>query len=414
MIDRPAVAVRSDEFLDDPVGCLARARAAGGGCPTTPDNWMLVTRHELVRTVLLDPETYSSRINKHHTVPAEIADEVGALRAQGWPYTSALGTNDAPEHTRLRRMVNKSFTPRGLTALEPLVRAAAEELAAALPDGEEIDFQAMFGEPLPVWAISRVLGLPAERRDDIRRWSTAAVATIGSNPSAAQWVSYEADLLDFQLTMAAVLEANRDRPEPGLIAELAGAIAEDGADDGGEGVQMSLLLTLLRELVVAGNETTGKFIAESIRLFGADETVWQRIRENPQFATNVVEEAVRLASPTQHAMRVVTRETDLDGVALQPGQLVMLSLASANRDERVFESPDAFDPDREHGRAHLAFGQGPHMCIGAGLARMESVIAWQVLAEHVKSIVPSADSGPYTRSYILRGPLEMRATVNRR
>ncbi len=110
-------------------------------------------------------------------------------------------------------------------------------------------------------------------------------------------------------------------------------------------------------------------------------------------------------------MRIVTTQTELDGRILEPGQLIMVSLASANRDEVVFAAADSFLPDREGIRGHLGFGQGPHMCIGAGLARMETRIAWQVLAQDVSTIVPATPPGPYTRSYVIRGPLEMRATV---
>jgi cytochrome P450 len=142
--------------------------------------------------------------------------------------------------------------------------------------------------------------------------------------------------------------------------------------------------------------------------------VWERIRQNPDFAVVVVEEALRLSSPTQSIMRVTTKDVVLDGVAIPKGTQIMASLASANRDEVVYDESNRFDPDRENVRQHLAFGGGAHMCIGAGLARMESIVALQVLAEQVTSIVASADSGAYSRSFIIRGPLEMRATVHRR
>lgn len=408
----PVVDIRSAEFLDTPVECLAHIREQAAVCPITPEGWMLVTRNDLVKQILLDADTYSSRISKHSAPPAEVADEVAAIRAQGWPYTSALGGSDAPEHTRHRQMVNKAFTPRALDSIEPLVRQAAEDLARALPDGVEIDFQAEFGEPLPVWAISKVLGLPMERRDDIRRWSTAAVATIGSNPTPEQWVAYERDLLDYQRAMKAVLDSNRIDPQPGVIAGLAQAIADEDAAEG-EGLQMSLLLTLLRELVVAGNETTGKFIAEAIRIFGADPTVWERIRQDPNFASPVVEEALRLASPTQSVMRITTKDVVLDGTAIPRGTRIMASLASANRDEIVFDESNQFDPERSNVRQHLAFGGGAHMCIGAGLARMETFVAMQVLAEHVDRIVTHPDPAAYTRSFIIRGPVRMPAVVHR-
>lgn len=406
------VDITSPDFLDVPEQCLAHLRGQGGTSVTT-DGWIIVNRYDLARRVLLDPKTFSSHLHKHVTVPAEIAAEVAAIREQGWPYTNALGTSDAPSHTRHRQMVNKAFTPRALAALEPLVRAAAADLARALPNGERIDFLTAFAEPLPVWAISQVLGLPQERRADIRRWSTAAVASIGATPSPEQWIRNEEDLLDFQLTMAQVLRENRDAGRPGVIAELAAVIASED-EDSSEGVQMSLLLTLLRELVVAGNETTGKFIAEAVRIVGSNRSLWERLRTDPDYADQVVEECLRLASPTQSARRVVTERTELDGRILEPGTIVMVSLAGANRDAEMFEQPDSCNPDREHLRGQLAFGQGPHMCIGAGLARMESRIALQVLAEYVDAIDTDDDAVEYTRSYIIRGPLNMPAVVHRR
>lgn len=406
------VDIASSEFLDTPVQCLAALRGQGRTAITT-DGWVIVTDFDLARQVLTDPKTYSSHIHKHVSVPGDIADEVAAIRAQGWPYTNALGTSDAPLHTRNRQMVNKAFTPRALTTLEPLVRHAAADLAAALPDGESIDFLTAFGEPLPVWAISKVLGLPPERSTDIRRWSTAAVASIGATPSSEDWLRYEADLLDFQQTMVTVMRENRENGTPGVIAELAQAIDEEDPDSG-EGVQVSLLLTLLRELVVAGNETTGKFIAEAVRLVGSDRALWQRLRDDPSHAEFVVEECLRLASPTQSARRVVAVATELDGRQLAPGTIVMVSLAGANRDEHQFAHADVCDPDREGVRSQIAFGQGPHMCIGAGLARLESKIALQVLAQYVDAIDAAGSEAVYTRSYIIRGPVTMPAVVHRR
>ena len=144
--------------------------------------WFLVTTDELVREVLREAETYSSRVHKHLEPPPELTEQIAEIRAQGWPYFPALGTNDPPDHTRLRKLVQRAFTPRSIAWMQPLVRQTAEELAEALADGAEIDLLPAFAEPLPVWAISRVLGLPDSRRTDIRRWSLAATASIGGMP----------------------------------------------------------------------------------------------------------------------------------------------------------------------------------------------------------------------------------------
>jgi len=403
----PYVDIDDAAYLDHPAECLAAIRAQAAVCPTNR-GWLLVTHDDLVRRVLTDPATFSSAIHKHSPPPAEIADQVAEIRAQGWPYTAALGTSDAPSHTVHRKLVNKSFTPRALASMEQAVRDAAQELADSLPFDEEIDILALFAEPLPVWAISTVLGLPHSRRADIRRWSTAAVSSIGAVPSPEQFVAYERDLLDYQLTIAGLLEAAT--PEtPGLIAELAIAFREEGAET--TTAQLPLLLTLLRELVVAGNETTGKFISEALRLFGSDPENWRRVREDPTYADVLVEESLRLASPTQAVMRVATVDTELGGVAVPAGTQLMVSLASANRDDATWGVGDAFDADRGNVRQHLGFGQGVHTCIGAGLARMESRIAIQVLAQRVERIVMADRPQAILRSYVLRGPLAMWGTI---
>lgn len=405
--------IYDDGFLGCPHPRLAEARRACPVLPLTREGWWIVTRDEDVRRVLRDTETFSSAVHRHSPPPPEVADAVAAVRAKGWPYTNALGTNDAPVHTRYRRLVNKVFTARSLTWMEPLLEATVEELAAALPHDVEIDFMSFAGA-LPIWAISRILGLPDEMRDDVRRWTAASTASIGARPSAADWVRHEQDLLDYQLTIAAELDKGGSGGE-GLIYRLAQAAADeqDLAEDQ-QPLGTGVLLTLIREMVVAGNETTGKAIAEGVRMFGADPQVWERIRAEPEYADRLAEESLRLASPSQSAMRRVTRDVTLGETLLPAGSHVVVSLVSANRDEALYAEPDEFDGERANARRHLAFGLGPHACVGAALARMEMTLCFRALARHVRAIRPAATEVPYTRSFMLRGPLEFRVRVDRR
>ena len=267
------------QFQDNPPAIYEQLRRSGAVRYLPRHGWYLVTKAEAVREVLRDAERFSSRVYKHTQPPAEVADEVAQIRAQGWPYTPALGTNDPPDHTRLRRLVQRAFTPRSLAWMEPLVRQTAEELAATLPDGAELDFLAAFAEPLPVWAISRVLGLPESRRGDIRRWSVAAAASIGGMPDAKAWIENERTLLHYQQTMAAEIEQVRQAPGEGLLSTL--VQAADNPGPGEDPIPMAQLLTLLRELVIAGNETSGKLITEIVRLLDTKPGEWDRIRTEP-------------------------------------------------------------------------------------------------------------------------------------
>lgn len=400
-------------FQDDPALTYERLRRSGAVHYLPRQGWYFVTKAETAREVLRDSERFSSRVHKHTQPPPEVADEVAQIRAQGWPYTPALGTNDPPEHTRLRRLVQRAFTPRSLAWMEPLVRHTAEELAAALPDGAEVDFLAAFAEPLPVWAISRVLGLPESRRHDIRRWSVAAAASIGGMPDAAAWIENERTLLHYQQTMAAAIEQARQHPGEGLLPALVQAADNPGA--GEEPIELAQLLTLLRELVIAGNETSGKLITEIVRLLDAKPDEWERVRAEPERARVVVEEALRWATPSQTAFRRATTDTRLAGVDIPAGSVLVVAFASANRDEDVYADAARFDPDRDGLQQHLAFGLGRHACIGNPLARMEAVIATQVLARQIEALtVIDRERLHYNASFMVRGLLELPIRVRRR
>jgi cytochrome P450 len=413
-----AVAIDIDDsaFLQCPFPDLARAREASGVCPVPSRGWYIVTRAELVREVLRDTARFSSQVHRHSEPPPEVQAEVAVIRAKGWPYTPALGTNDPPVHTRYRKLVNQVFTPRALLWMEPLVVQAADELARALPDGKAIDFFTAFAQPLPIWAISRILGLPDSRRADVQRWTRAATASIGARPEASQWVEFESDLLDMQFALAEALEQHRRTPSDQVLSQLAAALDAAADDDSGEApLSTAVLLTLLRELVVAGNETTARLITEIARLLSKQPDEWSRVRADPARAELIAEEALRWASPSQSAMRRVTEDTELGGVPLAAGTTLVVSFAGADRDEAVFDDPDRFDPDRPGLRQHLAFGQGPHICVGAGLARMELRIAIQTLARHVDELtVVDEASLQYTQSYLIRGLEGLPVTVGRR
>ncbi len=400
-------------FQTDPQRVYEQLRAAGAVHHLPRHGWYLVTHAASAREVLRDSERFSSRVHKHTDPPTEVAEEVARIRSQGWPYVPALGTNDPPDHTRLRRLVQRGFTARSLAWMEPLVRQTAEELAAALPDGAEVDFLTAFAEPLPVWAISRVLGLPESRRDDIRRWSVAAAASIGGMPDPQAWIDNERTLLHYQQTMAAEIEDVRRTPREGLLTTL--VQAADAPAPGEEPIPLAQLLTLLRELVIAGNETSGKLITEIARLLDTRPGEWDRVRADPARAKPIVEEALRWASPSQTAFRRATLDTELAGVEIPAGAVLVVSFASANRDQNVFDDAADFDPDRDGLGQHLAFGLGMHACIGNPLARMEGVIATQVLADQVESLtVLAPESLQYNASFMVRGLRQLPVQVRRR
>jgi cytochrome P450 len=398
----------SPDFQQCPFPWFARLRQQAPVYQIPEQGWYAVTTMDLGREVMRDTATYSSQVSRRTSPPAEVADEVAAIRAGGYPYVPTLLLNDPPQHTRYRKLVNKAFTPRALAWMEPLVASAADELAGSLADGSTIDFVDAFARPLPVWAISRVLGLGDDRRADVRRWSDAATATLGAELAPRRWPVVERDLLDYQLAIAAELEDRRATSRDDLLSVLAQSASED------EPLSMAELVGVFRELLVAGNETTVRLMADIVLHLDSHPEEWECVRADPARADLIVEEALRLSSPSQGVFRRVTRDTTLGGVAIPEGSLVLLWLASANRDEQVFPDAQTFDPGRENVRQHVAFGQGIHTCVGGGLARLEASLAVRALAAHFDGlhVVPGAALS-YIPSFVLRGLTELPVTIQR-
>ena len=198
--------------------------------------WYIVTTMDLVREVLTDPSRFSNQVSRRTPPPPEVAEKVAEIRAQGFPYVPTLLLNDPPLHTRYRAPACSAPSLRARSlGWSRSSRDVAEEIADGLPEGGPMDFIEVFTRPLPVWAISRVLGLPDERRDDVRRWTDAATATIGAQLPADRWPQVEQDLLDFQCAIAAELERRRDNPSDDLLSVLvqattAGARTSRGGD----------------------------------------------------------------------------------------------------------------------------------------------------------------------------------------
>ena len=408
----PSVNPHDDAFYQDPFPtyALLRSEAPVYEIPDTP-GLFFVTTWSLVREALMDPARFSNVMPhaRRTSPPAEVAADVEALRAQGYPYTPALGTNDPPQHTRYRKMVNRAFTVRSLAWMEPLVDEVADTLAAALPNDEVVDIMEAVTIPLPVWAIMRILGLDDKYRDDLRRWSDSSNASLGGKLTADRWIETERDVLEYQQVICRELDDRREHPRDDLLSTLV------QAEPGETPLTNAELVWLVRELIVAGNETTIRALADIILNLDTMPGVWDRLRDDEQFRRGVVEEGIRLAAPVMGLWRKATCDTEIGGVMIPAESTLFLAFSSANRDDSVFEDPDAFDPLRQNVREHLAFGHGIHVCVGAGLARIEAMSALRALADNVSALeVVDRDALRYGPSYGLRGLMGLPVRVRRR
>jgi cytochrome P450 len=367
----------------------------------------LVTRHDLVLEVVRDPETYSNQFGQTSMpLPDDVRQRMLEVIAEGYPRVPTMLTADPPAHTRYRRLVTKAFTPKVIASLEPTIRSIATRLIDSWIDDGAIEFVEQFAVPLPVEVIAKALNVPDERLADFKKWSDDSIAGIGTNLDVEGRLAAERGVNDFQHYFAAQLEERRQAPQDDLLTDLLNArvsgddpeIADDRALD------LPEMLSILQQLLVAGNETTTKMLTEMVRLLAEHPEEWRRVQEDPARVEKVVEETLRLSTPTQGMFRIATRDVTLGGVDIPAGGRIVVVYSSANRDEALFGDPDRFDPDRVNLKEHLAFGKGVHFCLGAALSRLEGRVALEELSRRLDTItLPAANRFEYFPSFMLRG-----------
>jgi cytochrome P450 len=337
-----------------------------------------VFRYDDVQAILRDAETWSNDV-----VPARLAPAEGTL-----PPPSMLGS-DPPEHTRLRSLVNKAFTPRIVSRLEPRMREIARELMDdALAQGE-VDLVQALTYPLPVVVIAEIIGIPAEDRAKFKRWSDQAIANLGVvffGGVEPERLARQRQLFDeMRSYFIPLAERRRSDPREDLLTGLVRAEHE------GSRLSHDEMLSMLVLLLVAGNETTTTLIGNAALELLAHPEAEKRLRAEPGLLPGAIDEVLRYSSPVQFDPRRAVRDVELRGVKLRADDVVLCWLGSANRDESVFAEPERFDVARRP-NPHLAFGFGPHHCLGHNLARLEAQVAVGELLARTRRFERSDDA----------------------
>jgi cytochrome P450 len=316
--------------------------------------------------------------------PAEMRappPEVKEIEAKGWPKVNTMVTNDPPSHTRYRKLVDYAFTPKRVRAMKPYM----DEIVNMLIDGfigrGEVELVGEFAVPVPLYVIADQLGVPREDAPRFKIWSDASVAPLGLMLSDEEWIDSAGKMLEFQRYFVDALEERRARPRDDLLTALLQARA-----DGEKPLDTAELLSIISQVLVAGNETTTNSIAAGMTLL-IDNPEQQRVlREDPTRIPTFVEETLRLESAVQGLFRVVKEDTELGGCAIPKGARVMLRYAAANRDAAKFACPHKLDVRRGNAGAHLAFGAGIHHCLGAQLARYEMIASFEALLARLDNL----------------------------
>ncbi|MEU9776473.1 cytochrome P450 [Streptomyces sp. NPDC047968] len=328
----------------------------------------LVTRYNDVRAALADPRL---SLDKRHA-------REGNYRGLALP--PALDANllnmDPPDHTRLRRLVGRAFTPRRVEQLRAPIRATADRLLDALGPRGTTDLIAAYAAPLPITVICELLGIPEGRRRDFRSWTDALVAPDPSQPSAAKEAI--AAMLGF---LAELLAHKRRSPADDLLSDL---IAVRDAED--DRLTEDELMSLAFLILFAGYENSVQLIGNAVLALLENPDQMALLRQDPSRIPDAVEEFARFQGPALLAIRrFATQALELGGAVIPAGDTVLLSLASANRDPDRFPDPDRLDTSRD-ATGHLALGHGIHYCLGAPLARAETEIALTALLDRFDNL----------------------------
>ena len=358
----------------------------------------VLTRYDDVRKALLNVKALRNRtgLNATRTDPA-----ANALYAEkGWLPMDTLVSNDPPEHRIYRTLVDKVFTPVRVAALEPRIGEIIEELIDGFIDEDEIDFLDRFAINLPMYVIAEQLGIDKAYKERFKLWSDVSVEMTTPILTPERELEIAAFVVEMQTYLARQIERVRREPDGTLISHLA------NTDTDGRLLETRELLSIIHQILVAGNETTTTTLASGMRMFIEQPELAEAIHADPALARPFAEEVLRTLSPVQTLFRKAAEDMEIDGVAIPAGAIVEVRYGAANRDPRQYAEPGVIDLERANAQSHLAFGAGPHLCIGNQLARGELRLAFQALTRRLRNFRASRgeDSYSWMKSYIAHGP----------
>ena len=359
----------SADFYRNPHAFYPRLRAQAPVFYNAEYDFYALSRHADVAAGLKDFTTYSSAYGV----------DLGMVRTGQKAPAKMIISIDPPEHRVMRSLVNKVFTPRAISAWHDMVSDTVDRFLAAASAGPSFDVVSDFSVYFPVEVITQMLGVPEERRQQVRLWIDESlhrepgqidISESGKQAMAEMWLMY------YQL-----IQERREAPREDMISALIAAevTRDDGAADRLRDSEIAGFATLLGG---AGAETVTKLVGGAIATFARHPEQWQQLLDDRSLIPAAVDELLRYDAPVQYNVRRSTREVTLHGVTIPAGAPVFLLGASANRDPDAWTAPDTFDINRDRTEAqNLGFGYGIHSCLGAALARMEALIALDKLLD---------------------------------
>jgi cytochrome P450 len=363
--------------------------------------WIL-GRYDDVDSVLMHPR-FSANRSQARSRLAQMAEQQRTQEDYG-PFgrVGTMLTSDPPEHTRLRRLVSKAFTPRAVENLRPRIQEIVNELLDAAQEKGSFELVMDFAYPTPVIVIAEMLGIPSSDRTDFKRWSDAVVATLGNQTPEVLGEARKSihELVDY---LKDFIADRRKEPRDDLIS---GLIA---AEDEGKVLSEDEIMATTMLLLIAGNETTTHLISNATYALLQNRDQWDILHDEPSLINSAVEELLRYDGPVSATARVAMEDIEIAGQTIKEGDLAMVILAAANRDPDKFPNPDQLDV-RRNITDHLAFGDGIHFCLGSPLARAEAQIALGSLIQRFPNLKQESEP-EWGGTFIIRGVEKLELSI---
>jgi cytochrome P450 len=402
------------ELLQDPTPYYTALREQGPVWREPRQGVVILSGIEEILEVYADHEHFSavaSSLGPLVKLPepeeGESWAEVIERRRNEIPMGDQLISFDPPKHTRHRALIGKLFTPNRLKENEEFMWTLAGGLIDEFADRREVEFGAAYARPFTLLVIADLLGVPRADHETFRGWLGGGADNVG-NPEGRH--SGDRVFANLHPYFTRYIEERRALPREDVMSQLARVRFPDGELP--EAMDVVRLATIL---FAAGQETTARLLAAGMRILSERPTLADELRSDPGAIPNFVEECLRLEGPIKGSFRLALRDTTLAGVQIPAGSMVMAMIGAANRDPRVFEDPDRFDPKRSNARRNIAFGHGEHFCPGASLARAEARISFERLLARLDDFrLVDPDALSYAETFVIRGLNDLPLRFRRR
>ncbi|MBX9671480.1 MAG: cytochrome P450 [Candidatus Obscuribacterales bacterium] len=386
------------DFLQDPFPTYNRFREESPVFWSEESKYWIVTKYKDVHEILRDL-SYEKQLHKWN--------QVNPLLKHLPPVANLIKTRaawmlnqDPPDHTRLRGLVNRAFTPKMVNEMRSHIEDIANHYIDELMDKPEFDLVSNFAFPIPVTVIAEMLGVPKEDREKFKKWSNTLTDTLEPTPNIEHMMKANGANQELTEYFREIANARRIEPKNDLISALV------AAEEEGDRLSEEELLANCILILVAGHETTVNLISNAVKLLLQHPDQLAMLKSKPEMISSAIGEVLRYESPVQVVRRLAGDDLELEGTKIKKGDMMVLLIGSANRDPEQWPDPDRFDIMRDT-KKHMAYGHGIHHCLGSSLADAEAQIAVNALFKRLPDLRLVDQNIEIRHPFALRGPKQM-------